>query len=103
MAAKPITKSEILSGIATKTGLSRKQVSAVLEELAVTMRSQLKKACVFAPPALGVKVIIKKKPATTAGKRPNPFKPGEMMDVKAKPATNVVKIRPLKALKDSVK
>ena len=103
MAAKPITKSEILSGIATKTGLSRKQVSSVLEELATQMRSQLKKAGVFAPPALGVKVIIKKKPATKAGRRPNPFKPGEMMDVKAKPATNVVKVRPLKSLKDAVK
>lgn len=103
MAAKPITKSEILSGIATKTNLSRKQVAAVLEELASTLRQQLKKAGVFAPPALGIKVMIKRKPATKAGRKPNPFKKGEMMDVKAKPAMNVVKIKPLKALKDAVK
>jgi len=103
MAAKPITKSEVLSGIATKTGLSRKQVAAVLDELAVTLRQQLKKAGVFVPPSLGIKVITKKKPATKAGKKKNPFKPGEMMDVKAKPATTVVKVRPLKALKDAIK
>jgi len=35
--------------------------------------------------------------------RPNPFKPGEMMEVKAKPARNVVKAQPLKGLKDLVK
>ena len=33
---------------------------------------------------------------------PNPFKPGELMDVAARPATNKVKVRPLKALKDMV-
>jgi nucleoid DNA-binding protein len=103
MAAKPITKSEILSGIATKTGLSRKQVSSVLEELAIQMRAQLKKVGLFAPPSLGIKVLIKHKPATKAGVKKNPFKPGEMMNVKAKPASKGVKIRALKALKDAVK
>ena len=32
--------------------------------------------------------------------RPNPFKPGEMMKVAAKPARRVVKVRALKSLKD---
>ena len=51
------------------------------------------------PGLLKVKVI--KKPATKARKNvPNPFRPGEMMDVKAKPARKVVKVLPLKALKD---
>ena len=33
---------------------------------------------------------------------PNPFKPGELMDVAAKPATTKVKVRALKNLKDMV-
>ena len=33
---------------------------------------------------------------------PNPFRPGELMDVKAKPASTRVKVVPLKALKDMV-
>ena len=33
---------------------------------------------------------------------PNPFRPGELMDVKAKPASTRVKVLPLKALKDMV-
>ncbi len=49
-----------------------------------------------------MKITVIKKPATKAGTRPNPFKPGEMMDVKAKPARNVVKVRPLKSLKEMV-
>ena len=40
------------------------------------------------------------KPATKGGMRPNPFKPGEMMEVKPKPARRVVKALPLKSLKD---
>ena len=31
---------------------------------------------------------------------PNPFKPGEFMDVAAKPASTSVKVLPLKRLKD---
>ena len=43
------------------------------------------------------------KPAQPAKKGvPNPFKPGELMDVAAKPAKNVVKVRALKNLKDMV-
>ena len=43
------------------------------------------------------------KPARPAKKNvPNPFRPGEMMDVAAKPASSVVKVRPLKALKEMV-
>ena len=48
-----------------------------------------------------LKIKVNKKPATKARKNvPNPFRPGELMDVSAKPARKVVKILPLKALKD---
>ena len=56
----------------------------------------------FAIPGL-CKIVVQHKPATPARKGvPNPFKPGETMDVAAKPARNVVKVRPLKNLKDMV-
>ena len=47
-----------------------------------------------------IKLKLVKKKATKAGKKPNPFKPGEMMDVKAKPASVKVKPVVLKRLKD---
>jgi hypothetical protein len=49
-----------------------------------------------------VKVYKKQMPARKAGTRPNPFKPGEMIEVKARPAYNVVKVRPLSDLKAMV-
>ena len=44
------------------------------------------------------KITVQRKPATPAKTMANPFKPGEMMDVAAKPARNVVKVKPVKAL-----
>jgi hypothetical protein len=60
-----------------------------------------KKITDFTIPGLA-KVTVVRKPATKAGQRPNPFKPGEMMEVKAKPARNIIRVRPLKMLKDMV-
>ena len=54
----------------------------------------------FAIPGL-VKIEKKKVPARPARKGvPNPFKPGELMDVPAKRASVKVKVRALKALRD---
>lgn len=99
---KTPTKSEILNNIAESTGLARKDVSAVMEALT----GEIKKALgnrgpgVFAIPGL-VKIEKKKVPARPARKGvPNPFKPGELMDVAAKPASTKIKVRPLKSLKD---
>jgi hypothetical protein len=56
----------------------------------------------FSLPGL-LKMVVVKKPARKAKKGvPNPFRPGELMDVAAKPASKVVKVRALKALKDMV-
>lgn len=96
------TKTQILTEIAENTELSKKQVSDVLEELGVLMERHVKKrACgEFVLPGL-LKVEAKKKPARKAQKNvPNPFKPGETMDVAAKPASVQIKVRPLKKLKD---
>ena len=101
---KPPTKSEVFRAISEKTGVSRKDVKSVFEELSTLLSKNLKKsgAGAFTIPGLA-KVVVKRIPAKPARKNvPNPFKPGELMDVAAKPARNVVKIRPLKALKDMV-
>jgi nucleoid DNA-binding protein len=98
------SKSEVTNNIAEATGLSKKQVSSVLEALATEIKKSLgnKGPGVFAIPGL-VKIEKKKVPARPAQKNvPNPFKPGETMDRPAKPASVKVKVRALKNLKDMV-
>lgn len=98
------TKSAILSEIAENTELSRKQVGAVIDELSVLIERHVKKggAGEFTLPGL-MKIKTVKKPARKARKGvPNPFRPGETMDVAAKPASTKVKILPLKGLKEFV-
>ncbi|MCL6270224.1 HU family DNA-binding protein [Sansalvadorimonas sp. 2012CJ34-2] len=97
-----LTKSQILAEIAQNTDLTRKDVSNVLEELTVLIERHIKKrGCgEFTIPGL-LKIVTKKKPAQKAKKNvPNPFRPGELMDVAAKPATVQVRVRPLKKLKE---
>jgi nucleoid DNA-binding protein len=97
-----MTKSAILDEIAGNTGLARKQVSSVLDELSVLIERHMKKGAIgqFTLPGL-MKIEVRRKPATKARKGINPFT-GEETIFKAKPARNVVKIRPLKKLKDMV-
>lgn len=96
------TKSEIFSTIGDLNGLSRKQVAGVFETLASLIAADLSKgAGTFAVPGL-MKIIVKHKPASKGGMRANPFKPGEMMEVKPKPASKTVRVRPMKALKAMV-
>jgi len=103
-AKKAPSKSEVTNNIAEATGLSKKQVGSVLEALSAEIKKSLgsKGSGVFAIPGL-VKIEKKKVPARPAKKGvPNPFKPGELMDVAAKPASTKIKVRPLKSLKDMV-
>jgi nucleoid DNA-binding protein len=99
---KPMTKSEIVSGITEKTGLAKKDVNAVFEVMAAQIKKSLGKSGTgtYTVPGL-MKLVIVRKPATKARKGINPFT-GEETMFKAKPARNVVKIRPLKNLKDMV-
>lgn len=103
-ADKPMTKTEIFNALAEKTDLNKKQVGAVFDALTELIETNLSKKGpgVFNVPGL-MKILVQRKPATKAKKGvPNPFRPGELMDVAAKPARNVVKVRPLKGLKDMV-
>ena len=101
---KAMTKTEVLNAIAEKTGLSRKDVAGVVDELGVVIERHLGKggAGSFTLPGL-LKIKTVKKPATKARKGvPNPFRSGELMDVAAKPASTRVRVLPLKKLKDMV-
>ncbi|NIL99462.1 MAG: DNA-binding protein [Acidobacteria bacterium] len=103
-AKKPMTKSELLNAISADTELNRREVAGVLESLEAQISKSLGRrgAGAFTLPGL-VKIEKKKVPARKARKGvPNPFKPGELMDIAAKPATTKVKVRALKNLKDMV-
>jgi nucleoid DNA-binding protein len=98
---KPTTKSEMLTLIAEKTDMKKKDVSAVFDELTSIIKRDLKSGPgVFNFYGL-MKMKLVRKPATPARKGINPFTKEEVM-FKAKPARNVVKVLPLKALKDMV-
>ncbi len=101
-ARKPRTKSEVYRGIAEHTGLARKEVQSVFDWLGVMLATDLGKRGpgVMQVPGL-MKVVVKRMPAKKARKGINPFTREEMM-FKAKPARNVVKVRPLQALKKMV-
>jgi hypothetical protein len=55
---------------------------------------------IFNVPSM-MRITLKRKPATKARMGINPFTKEQVM-FKAKPARNVVRVRPLKALKDMV-
>jgi len=101
--AKKQTKTQILSAIAEDTGLTRKEVGAVLDSLSTLATRHLKTrgSGEFAVPSLGLKLRRVKKPATKARKGRNPFT-GEEIMIKAKPARNSIRATPLKALKDAI-
>ena len=99
---KPMTKSDIVSGIAESTGLTKKDVKSVFEAMAAQIKKSLGRrgSGAYTVPGL-MKLVVVRKPATKARKGINPFTQEETV-FKAKPARNVVKIRPLKNLKDMV-
>jgi len=99
---EPMTKSVIMNEIAQNTELTKKQVSSVIDELSILIERHIKKRAPgkFILPGL-MKIEVKRKPATKARKGTNPFT-GEETMFKAKAARNVVKVRPLKKLKDMV-
>jgi hypothetical protein len=103
-ASKPRSKGDIYRTIAEQTGVGRKEVVSVFDTMGRMIQADLSRGGpgVFQVPGL-MKVVKISKPAQPARKNvPNPFKPGETMDVAAKPARSIVKVRPLKSLKSMV-
>ena len=99
---EPMTKAQLLSAIAEETGLTRKQVVDVMDSMGAQIQRHIKKRGpgTFTLPGL-LKIKTARKPARKERKGINPFT-GEEATFAAKPAHTVVKIQPLKALKDLV-
>ncbi|MDO5553398.1 MAG: HU family DNA-binding protein [Planctomycetia bacterium] len=98
---KPLSKKQLIDQIMSETGLGRKDVTAVFDSLYAAVANGLSKkgAGTFVLPGM-LKIEKKKVPAKKARKNvPNPFT-GELRDVPAKPAHNVIKIKALKNLKE---
>lgn len=97
---EPMTKTALYANIAETTELSKKDVAAVFDALADVINGHIKKnaAGTFTLPGL-LKVKTVRKPATKKRKGINPFT-GEETIFKAKPARTVVKVLPLKKMKD---
>jgi nucleoid DNA-binding protein len=95
-----LTKTQIVATIAENTGLNKKQVGEVMDELETLIERSIKKRSVgeFTLPGL-MKITTVKKPARKARKGRNPFT-GEETVFKAKPASVAVKVRPLKKMKE---
>ena len=99
-AAKPPTKVELFNNMAAATGLTKKEVAAVLDALNKEITKAVQGPGVFVLPGM-LKVVKVYRPATKKRQVRNPAT-GEMQWAEPKPARNVVKVRPLKALKDLV-
>ena len=100
MAAKRMSKTELIEAVANQAGLEKKQVNAVLDALSDVVYRELKAENEVVIPGL-VKLTAVTKPAVPEREGINPFTKEKTM-FKAKPARKVIKPRPLKALKDAV-
>lgn len=94
MAAKPLTKSQIVKHFSDKLEVTRATASAFLEELSTVAASEAKKAGAFVLPGIGKVVKVQRK--ARIGRNPQTGEPIKI------PAKTVLRIRPLKGLKDSV-
>lgn len=97
------TKLQIITAITEETGLNRKDVTAVFSALSnlITRHVQRRGSGEFVIPDSGVKIRRVLKPRTKARMGRNPAT-GEAIKIAAKPATTVVKVSALKALKDKI-
>jgi DNA-binding protein HU-beta len=93
--AKAMTKSAILKTLADKTGLKKKEVTAVIEALVAMAYKEARNT--FVVPGLG-KLVLVQRPARTVVMRFGP-KAGQTVPV---PAKKVVRFRIAKAAKDAI-
>ena len=90
--AKALTKSQIVSGVAEATEISKKQAGAVIEALVSLAYKNAKNG--FTVPGLGKLVLVNRK--ARIGRNPAT---GEAIKI---PAKRVVKFRVAKAAKDAI-
>lgn len=90
--AKAMTKAKIVEHLAKKSGLTKKAISEILDEIAALSYKQAKNS--FTLPGIGKLVLVKRK--ARMGRNPQT---GEAIKI---PAKKVVKFRVAKACKDAV-
>ena len=97
------TKTQIIQTIAEELDLPRAQVAAVFESLGGLIKRHMQRrgSGEFSIPDTGVKIRRVRKPARKARMGRNPAT-GEQIKIAAKPASTVVKVSALKALKDTL-
>ena len=97
------TKLQIIQAIADETGLNRKQVGDVFASLGTLIQRHMQRrgSGEFVIPDTGVKIRRVKKPARKSRMGRNPAT-GEAIKIAAKPASTVIKVTALKALKDTL-
>jgi nucleoid DNA-binding protein len=100
--SKARTKGGVYEPIAELCGIKRRDVAGVFHVLSSMIKADLSKkgSGVFTVPGL-MRITVKRKPATKERQGINPFTK-EPMTIKAKPARNVVRVRPLRQLKAMV-
>ena len=95
-------KTQVINHIAETTDLGKKEIKHTLETIKDLIGAHICKKGAKEFNFLSLfKITVIKKPATKTRKVVNPFT-GEQITIAAKPARNVVKIRPLKKLKEMV-
>jgi nucleoid DNA-binding protein len=97
-----MNKSQFVTVLSEKSGLSKKQARAALDSINAMVAQQLGQKGpgeIVLPGLLKLSIVVK--PATHQHEGINPFTK-EPMTYKAKPARKVVRVRPLKALKDAI-
>jgi nucleoid DNA-binding protein len=102
MPAQKMAKSQFVATLAEKSSLTKKQAASALDAINVMVAQELGKRGpgeVIIPGLLKLNVV--EKPATSKHEGVNPFTKA-LMTYKAKPARKVIKVRPLKPLKDAV-
>ena len=100
---KPLTQAQFKERMIEETGMSKRDVNRFFEIQADLCAEQLSKRGigVVTIPDVGVKLVLKIKPATKAREGRNPAT-GETIMIAAKPKRKVIKATILKKLKDRV-
>jgi nucleoid DNA-binding protein len=101
---KPMTKSAFIGEVADKTGLTKKQIEAVLHQMVETIKHQLgpKGPGKLVVPGLARLSLSQVKAVQGGQKKINPLTKTEYI-TKDRPAFNKVRINPIKALKEALK
>lgn len=95
-----VTKSELISELSEITSLTKTQINGVFDALEDIVANSVKHNKSINIPNL-CKIYVHNKAAMASRQMRNPAT-GEMITVAAKPAHRVVKVKPIKNLKDMI-